>query len=462
MPKKPLKMNGGYAFQGFLGTPTKTIEMIPAGETVRIPICDAVPAVNTGDTVSVGQVIAEADDGPFRVVVGSAAGTVEAAQDAFVQINLGGDQTWNPNGSSGEWENLAVETIEDVLLNTGTCAVAEGGLPTRHETSSILPGWVKRVVIHDNASEVYAVPAEALLSKRLLDLAEGISILKKLYASAEIHVVVAKELAETGAALESSGATVHIGSPKYPQHHPAVIMASLFGTAIDAHTKPADSGAVVLDIQAVLQIRDAIVTGKPFIERTIALAGPGYGAPTVASVRIGTAVSEIAGSRVVPDRSPRIIYNSVMTGVEAGDEAVVGHDCAALIALLKSPDEFLPFASPGFRKDSITLTFVNSFLRLPKSLDDNLHGERRACVGCGYCADVCPADILPWHLHRFVERKIIDESLMRYGAFRCIECNLCSYVCVSKIPLAELIKDGKQALIEEGYASPVTSQEDAE
>ena len=58
--------------------------------------------------------------------------------------------------------------------------------------------------------------------------------------------------------------------------------------------------------------------------------------------------------------------------------------------------------------------------------------------------------ILPYLLHRYVQRGTIDENLVRYGAFRCIDCNLCSYVCPSKIPLAQLIGEGKRALIEEG------------
>ena len=47
---------------------------------------------------------------------------------------------------------------------------------------------------------------------------------------------------------------------------------------------------------------------------------------------------------------------------------------------------------------------------------------------------------------------------MRLEIFNCIECNLCSYICPSKIPLATSIKEGKEKLIEQGF----TSSEDTE
>jgi len=45
---------------------------------------------------------------------------------------------------------------------------------------------------------------------------------------------------------------------------------------------------------------------------------------------------------------------------------------------------------------------------------------------------------------------VIDESLVRYGAFNCIDCNLCTLVCPSKIPLAQAIRETKEKLMEVG------------
>jgi electron transport complex protein RnfC len=45
---------------------------------------------------------------------------------------------------------------------------------------------------------------------------------------------------------------------------------------------------------------------------------------------------------------------------------------------------------------------------------------------------------------------MIDETLVRLRIFDCIDCNLCTYVCTSKIPLAELMRQGKVKLAAEG------------
>ena len=83
-------------------------------------------------------------------------------------------------------------------------------------------------------------------------------------------------------------------------------------------------------------------------------------------------------------------------------------------------------------------------------MDTNLHGEHRPRIACTYCDSVCPAGILPHLLHRYVQREVIDETLVRLRIFDCIDCNLCTYVCTSKIPLAALMREGKEKLKEEG------------
>ena len=123
--------------------------------------------------------------------------------------------------------------------------------------------------------------------------------------------------------------------------------------------------------------------------------------------------------------------------------------------------QFLAFARVGLDRDSYSRTCASELFKKDRKLflkrcGTNVHGERRPCFFCGFCKNVCPADIIPHLLFQYAERDIIDEDLLRYRIFDCIECNLCNYVCPSKIPIAEFIKKGKEGLIKEGFELPTT------
>ena len=121
---------------------------------------------------------------------------------------------------------------------------------------------------------------------------------------------------------------------------------------------------------------------------------------------------------------------------------------------------FLAFADPGFRKDSFSRLFSAKLFGSKKCADTNLHGEERPCIFCIFCQEVCPAGIIPHLLYRYVERDLVDESFMSLGAFGCMGCDLCSYVCPSKIPVAKFIKAGQEKLISEGFKPPLSKDLD--
>ncbi|TFH05195.1 MAG: hypothetical protein E4H09_02375, partial [Spirochaetales bacterium] len=410
MPRRmnTLSFRGGYRFRGFQGVPTDQIAEIPPGQTAAIPLHVTQSAkVSPGDQVTVGQIIGDTDGSPRRVTISPVSGSVSTVSPDLIEVECTGDQSWSPvAGASADWGTLSVDTIEDILLATGCSGAIATGLPTRHATAALAPVEVRRVVVHDSGAEVYKTSVKALMDGRDAGhLLDGLSILKKLYPHAEIHLVLGDEAkAEfqdlASRAVSSDGLSVHTGSAKYPQNNPYVLMGSIFGDRIaaDAVNQDADK-AVVMDLQALLQVRDAVVTGKPAIDRVVALAGPGFTATQHVRVRVGTPVQAVIAGYLGEGQSPRLVWNSVMTGEQVGDVSEpVGTGATALIAVPQAAPEFIPFIAVGARRDSFSSTFLSSIVKLPKTLDDNLHGETRACIGCGYCEAICPAGILPFIL----------------------------------------------------------------
>ena len=80
-----------------------------------------------------------------------------------------------------------------------------------------------------------------------------------------------------------------------------------------------------------------------------------------------------------------------------------------------------------------------------------VHGGVRACIACGYCAQVCPVDILPQLTFKAVLADAVEEFLA-HGLLDCVECGLCTYVCPSKIELADILVHAKAAYYKEQTA----------
>ncbi|MEW5814923.1 MAG: 4Fe-4S dicluster domain-containing protein, partial [Spirochaetota bacterium] len=376
-----------------------------------------------------------------------------------VFISSNGTSDWQPLiGYSAEWQNLLSEKIEELLYLSGVTSLDQGGIPTRFGSSIIYPAEVENVVIRETESDVYS-PSPALLldGERLSFFTEGLKILKKIMPKAEYHIVLSRRRKTVMSRIEENlrpdeAVKLYFVKPKYPQHMDEVIVPTILKGKFPYGFSAANIGVTVLSFQTVLHVYEAIAEGKPLIERIIALGGPGFCDNPHVKVRLGTPFSEIIKGKITAEKELRFIHNSTNTGPAIQDLSIpVTKESTALIALHeRKTGEVLSFARPGFKKDSFSNTFLSRFLPFKRDAHTNIRGERRACLSCTFCADICPTGLMPNVLHPYIERKIIDETLNRYKIFDCIDCNLCTYVCPSKIPVAKLLHDGKEQLRKDG------------
>jgi electron transport complex protein RnfC len=65
-----------------------------------------------------------------------------------------------------------------------------------------------------------------------------------------------------------------------------------------------------------------------------------------------------------------------------------------------------------------------------------------ACIRCGDCVKVCPANLLPQQLYWYSSAKNFDRA-QDIHLFDCIECGCCSSVCPSHIPLVQYYRFAK-------------------
>jgi len=474
MNVKSKTLKRGYRFKNFAGQPEDKLVESGIPEKVLIPLVQGTgdevpPTVKPGDTVKAGQIIGIDDNSVSNPVHSTVNGVVEnitkierlGKETQGIEIKSDGTSDWLPTEShSAEWTELSTEDLGKTLYLSGAASLDGAGIPTQHKSSSTLPDDVKHIIVREVGSEMYSPSLGVLLDEgNLPRFVEGLKILNKIMPGAKVHLAInsrQRQLISRIPPLTSGLSWIDMFTlaPKYPQEADEMIIQTVLGKPFPYGASAADMGVVILSVQTILHVYEAVVEGKPVIERIIALAGTGFKENNHVKVRIGATLDHITQDRTDAVKPVRFVLNSTLTGASLPGTSPIDRQFACLIALPEETTrQFLAFVRPGFKMDSYSRTFIAALPGSTKSCDTNAHGDRRPCVSCGFCDEVCPVKIIPHLIYKHVENDIIEEMLMRLEIFNCIECNLCSYICPSKIPLAESIKEGKEKLVEQGFTS---------
>lgn len=174
---------------------------------------------------------------------------------------------------------------------------------------------------------------------------------------------------------------------------------------------PVEVGIISLNSSTIIEFAKTLITGLPLYERVITLAGNGYVNSQNVKVRIGTIlkdiISEIGG--LVPNipKTARLVHGGPLRG-------------GAVISDNLSVTPITNGFTCIFNEDDVTI----------------------ACSRCGDCIASCPEDLQPIQIVRAFKRK--DKDILKlYGADKCIECGICSYVCPSFIDVTDGAKRAK-------------------
>ena len=475
--KKAFK--GGYRFRNFKGTPLSTIVQVDAPASVTIPLQQGYGAaanaiVKVGDTVKAGQIIGKNPDVVSSPIHASVTGRVTDLPNLVIGtrgvpavtieksegFSAVPEQIQRLSGCESDWKRLQADRISELIYQSGAASLDSSGIPTKFGSSEVAPEEIDHVIVQAVEDELLAASANVLLEgDALRKFSEGCMMLKRILPKADLTIAVSKNnraLAKNLANVIQDGDEIDIVSvsDKFPQSRDEVLVPTIFGGGFPYGFRAVNIGVVVVSVQTVLHVYDAVTEGLPVTTRVVALGGTGFTENVSIRVPIGTSGVDILTLYGRKDGEFRYVCNSLLTGSTIADPSLpVTRTCSAIYAISEAHStELMSFATPGFSKDSYSNTFPTALIPVQKKLDTNIHGEERACLSCSFCAEVCPVGIQPNLLHRYVQRDIVDESLQQFRILDCIDCNLCTYVCPSKIPVAGLIKQGKDRLRAEGLS----------
>ena len=462
--QKRRSFKGGYSFGRLagesrvylreIGIPKQVIIQLQQGFGEEVP-----PIVKQGDIVKAGQIIGIDDSSCSSPIHATVNGTVKEIQISSkntptVIIESDGTTNWTKlDNSSPDLDKIGNNQISKILYLSGVSSSGKYGFPTKYNTSTLQPDEVENLIINAVNTEPYSLKNQTLLSGNIEKFLIGLDILKRsLNDKVSVYLGINDKDKEIIDQIKKSSRfnwlNIHPLKPKYPQDHEVILAETILDKKIPYDGLISDLKTVVMDIQDVIHAYEAVIEGKPVIERILAIGGAVNDVGFV-KVRVGTSLNQI----ISPQPDKRVVYGGIMTGKKCDDLSIPIDRTVKSISILKENQsrEFLFFLRSGANRGSFSYAFLSSFLPTSeKKIDTNLNGESRPCIYCNYCESICPADLMPYLISKYVTHDMIEEA-KKHNPLSCINCGLCTFVCPSKIPVMAHVQDAKAKIKNEPY-----------
>ncbi|MCE5251746.1 4Fe-4S dicluster domain-containing protein [bacterium] len=446
-----MAFHGGYSFKHFEGKAEPVLRALPVPEKAYISFCKGTlisvsPLVKQGDSIRAGEKLFEHGDGsPKCVFPAPVGGNVATIDDSGITIT--------PD-SSESFESVAGHTRNPWHLNHGElfgliCSSGCSLLFDHWFDTPDMCGSVRHVIVNT----VHNGPLDQGWSPEMFAdttlFPGGLKILKALFPQAETVITVTGKTARFFSAPDiRENAKIITLSDKYPQEHPELLARDAAHMRLVSPEGVRDRSITIMPFVNVIQLAEALTQGRPLIDRILMVAGPGVSRPGWYRIRIGMTFEEIQRRLLKSDEkeSWRIVRGNLFEGEgisSPGTSSVRPTDKEISVIRERAVRELWRFMNPGFNLDSFPkVTMADYIPLLPKQLDSNVHGGVRPCVQCNYCDEVCPVNIYPFLIWKYVEAGKTEESY-RFKPCDCIGCGLCDYVCPSKIAISAVVTKAK-------------------
>ena len=395
---------------GFWNAAVPNTSVVPmqmhAGERVR-------PTVHVGDRVSEGEVIGRGSSDaaptvhapiPGRI---TAIGTTRVAsghESEAVAIELDGEfERLGAARRSVDWRDMEPDELHAAIAAGGVVTTDRRTLPAtmlyRHRRGTAAP-----VLVLDLAETEPYLSADAQIAIAYpREVLEGCMIVARLLTPRVVRALVRVHTrtlkAALGPHLDTTGVELRTADRSYPGNDRAQLEAH----CLDRDDRTAEAGVVTIAPGTAHAIWEAVVLGKPQIERVVTIGGSAVQRPAHVRVRIGMSIADVLNETGGLHEMPaRLVVGGVFTGHTVTNVRYpVTKATAAVLALTKA---------------------------------DIVAGDEEPCIACGACARACPVGLDPMLLHRFVVQGD-DTDTRRTALNLCLECGLCSHVCPARIPL---------------------------
>ncbi len=302
----------------------------------------------------------------------------------------------------------------------------------------------KSIFVSAHASAPLAADFDFALKGKEAELQAAVTALGKL-TKGNVHVSIGNKEYSPFNGLE--GIDLHYVTGPHPSGN--------VGTQINK-IDPVNKGEVVWTInpQDLVIIGELLLTGKFNAERVVALVGASVQKPRYFVTKLGCEVaSMIYDNGIEKDANVRIISGNVLSGKQVKPDGYLDYYSNTITVIPEGDDyELFGWLKPEFKKISSSRALTFSWLSSNKKYDlnTNTNGEHRAFVTTGTYEEVFPLDIFPMQILKSCMYKDLDE-MEALGMYEVApeDFALTEFVCVSKQPHQQIIREGLDLMLKE-------------
>ena len=394
-------------------------------DSVTIPMSmhsgvPAVPVVQKGDHVYIGQLIAKEGEGRVSSPIhASVSGTVSEVSEKSISIKSDGKMEKDP-----EMKAPKLDTLDDFLdgcRKSGIVGLGGAAYPLHGKWEAVRKNKIDTVLINGAECEPYCTADNRTMVEDADHIKSGIEILKKFVGAKEYIIGIEANKPEAISHLtevfkDDSSVEVKTLESVYPQGAKQVLLWNATGKVVAAGQRLASLGVIITNVTTLAKMALYFETGMPLVDKCVSVDGSAVKNPSNIIVPIGTSFGYCLEACGGFKEEPRKV-------IEGGP--MMGRTVASL--------------------DEPVVKATNGIVAMGEK--EAILSEPSPCIHCGRCVEACPLNLNPVAFAKALSMEDEDEKealLKKEDVAQCMECGCCAFVCPAHRPLVANNREDKR------------------